>query len=413
MIRITADSLGRAYALDGNRIYRGKELISLVSSIDKNLFKGKKSNNYVYVAKRNKNDIIYTNKFNHKQIKLENYKTTAEAIRKEYHELYPKNPYAAQRVAIGSIGGLAIVGSIVIGAMALKAGKNVDFPEPEEKEVIELNLNNTSSNNNIIEEEHDALAETYNTSAEYNSYTIPKSNEILLAPYEHLTPVEVDVKAEADAQRDKQLEPYIDIIKARCEKWGVNYNLFYDICAQEYGGTGNNLCHVVFNSWQDQVLTAYNFQEGKIEQIVLTDTPENYAGKDIQTISRDELNTPEVNVSVGAIIMQYTANMLNGNMGLSIQAYNNGIYAVKDVVRKTSAETGVDYMNIINDQNNFDWMNYTYIVQYGDQDYFKHVVANVFPEQMEEDEILNDTYQVEYLQNNGEIESTTFRAKLR
>jgi len=410
MITVRLDEQGEPFAIIDNEKYEGINLISFLSSVDKSTYKKNSKSNFIFKSSIEGNNLVYTNRINGKKIILDNYIDTLKAIRKVYRDNYKKikENEKIKNIVAGGILGITAAGIALMVILSKDAEKEPELPEPEEISLDQSEPIYFNTETNTPEEE--TIQTSYIASANID---VPDDRNTLLYEPENIKPTTVDVKPTTDTMRDQQLDQYKDIIKERCEKWGINYNLFYDICATEWGGHDYDICQVLFDPWKDQVIKVFNFKDNRIDKIVLTDTPSRYAGKDIITITREDLyGNPKTNISVGAAILQYNVRLFKGNIPLAIQAYNNGAEAVKWELRAASSESYLTPDDYINDPENLDWMGYTsQTLRYGDPNYFAHVVSRITPEQLQEG--LNDVYHVEYLNDADELDDANFRGQLR
>ncbi len=169
-------------------------------------------------------------------------------------------------------------------------------------------------------------------------------------------------------------EDYYSIVEKYANKWGISPNIIMAMLTQESAGKKVNLMQIQFDSWHDQVLTEYDFVNGRYQSIVLTDTPEKYSGQNITVITREDLNNKVTNISVACVILRYCLEQMDFNVLAAIQAYNLGCPNMDKVMNETSRNVGVSVDDLLSDQTSTEFTNYTFIVDCGDPNY----VTNVF-----------------------------------
>ena len=196
---------------------------------------------------------------------------------------------------------------------------------------------------------------------------------------------------------DHAYDNYYELVEKYSNKWGVSPNVIMSILTQESGGYSTNLMQIQFWSWKDQVINVYNFEAGKYEKLVLTDNPQEYERKygDIITITKDDLNNPKTNISVGTVLFRESARAMNNHIGASIQCYNFGYGNMMKVLNETASQTGVSVDAILEDQENIDFVNYTHIIDAGDPNYLSNVMQ--YTNSLEEGFILKE------IDENGNI----------
>lgn len=196
---------------------------------------------------------------------------------------------------------------------------------------------------------------------------------------------------------DHAYDNYYELVEKYSNKWGVSPNIIMSMLTQESGGYSTNLMQIQFWSWKDQVINVYNFEAGKYEKLVLTDNPQEYERKygDIITITKDDLNNPKTNISVGTVLFRESARAMNNHIGASIQCYNFGYGNMMKVLNETASQTGVSVDAILEDQENIDFVNYTHIIDAGDPNYLSNVMQ--YTNSLEEGFILKE------IDENGNI----------
>ncbi len=182
-------------------------------------------------------------------------------------------------------------------------------------------------------------------------------------------------------------------------RWGMSTNLVLGMITQESAGKGDNLMHVIFDAWLDQPLTAYDFENQKYQTIVLTDEPQKFAGEDITTISREDLNNVDIHLDVACIIYRYCLDRMENNIPAAIQAFNIGCEGMNTVFRETSAHTGISFDELKSDPTNVEFMNYTDCIDWGDHEYLKNVARYIGDEPISI-KVLNEDGEIEYIELN-------------
>ena len=189
--------------------------------------------------------------------------------------------------------------------------------------------------------------------------------------------IKIDVENISNGVKSRNvIDNYKDTIEIYAQKWGLSPNFITSIITQESGGNEANLMQIVFNSWRDQVVTAYNFNDNTYQSIVLTDNPGKY-NNNIMCISREDLNNPKTNISVGTIILTHSLRAFNYNIPLAMTAYNFGIGNVNKVLDVTAYHTGISKQQLINNPSNIDFLKYRNVITVGDPKYFEHVIQYI------------------------------------
>lgn len=232
---------------------------------------------------------------------------------------------------------------------------------------IPINLETVSDN---FDEEYDQMIDELETVVdEYtesqNTIIEEKPIDTAYLRYDDLTNTNTYIGA---------YEDYYSIVEKYANKWGISPNIIMAMLTQESAGKKVNLMQIQFDSWHDQVLTEYDFVNGRYQSIVLTDTPEKYAGQNITVITREDLNNKVTNISVACVILRYCLEQMDFNVLAAIQAYNLGCPNMDKVMNETSRNVGVSVDDLLSDQTNTEFTNYTHIVDCGDPNY----VTNVF-----------------------------------
>ena len=188
-------------------------------------------------------------------------------------------------------------------------------------------------------------------------------------------------------------QTYGELINQYSNKWGVDPRIITAILTQESGGKDTNLMQIEYNAWKDQVITAKNFNDNSNVKIVLTDNPEEYDSS-ILTINKNELNNPKTNISVGTILLTYNLKNFNYNIPIALTSYNCGIGTMNKILDEASKNIGYTKKELIDDPTNLEFLNYRFIMQNGDPNYFENVIRYI-PNYKEDD--------IKVFDNNNEI----------
>jgi len=389
----------------------GKELIQFLGRIDESIYGRKERINPLYDKHDTGRTLFYINKLQRKNVRLRNYEELIEPLKQLYRE-NRRDIRREQKLQVLKAKAAAgvVVGGLALGALAATAGKHVDLEKTATYEQVEIEHEKID---NIIDS-------TYSTT-ELDAISSSINDDVEMMQTEKLTEEEtmsivsnnvkdIDVEAYYDQGINDRIDPYYNDIVERSNKRGVSPGLMYDIISQEFDGTNTNLTHVVFDSWKDMIIETHDFTNNIDERIVLTDTPEKYRGMVDQIITREDLKNPKTNISVGAIVLQFSIKYYDYNIPLGIQAYNNGVGGVDKIIETTAEVTGLTRGHLLSDMSGTDWIPYTNVIEFGDPHYFEHVVKHIDNDQTIDK--VNEPYTIKYMENGEEQEETVqFRLK--
>ena len=151
-------------------------------------------------------------------------------------------------------------------------------------------------------------------------------------------------------------------------RYGVDPELLIAIAAQEgsgkhYENVGKGAAEGIMQIQKSvhigETLRVYNYETNQYDTIYVT---------------AEKLQDLESNIETGAAIWADYLRMYNGNIPLTLQAYNFGPGNIKKVLNACSEAEGISKEDIIADPTYNGWMNYRYVVTVGDP----HYVENVF-----------------------------------
>ena len=186
-----------------------------------------------------------------------------------------------------------------------------------------------------------------------------QTEEMSFDDYVDDTPIQtptliVNVEKDFDQATISGVNKYRDLCDFAGYKWGVSPNLVTAMICQESraGVLSDNLFQIEFDTNKGEVFTAYNYIDNKYENIVLTDNPADYYGKGYICITRQDLQNPKTNISVGTAILASRAAKMNYHIPSTIQSYNfgvtrtnNALILAGDKASQQLDQTNVNFMN--------------------------------------------------------------------
>ena len=232
------------------------------------------------------------------------------------------------------------------------------------------------------------------------------------------TPVEESVETKSSEEKylfDNNIDSstyeyvdanYSDVIDRVARERGIDSSLLKAIVTQESSGKDPNLMQITYDVWADHVFNSYNYETGKMERIVMSNS-NNYKS-DIKVIPLSEMNDPYNNITIGSQIFREELARYDYNLYLGIQAYNFGIGNMNTMFSAYTGDTGRSRNSIINDIDSIEFTNYTdAVVGQGDSKYLEHVMRYV-----DDDEINIKKYDngniidIKYEVSNGSKQKT-------
>ena len=298
-------------------------------------------------------------------------------IKKELKKMHKRKPLSNKSISAKKV----VVGSMAL-CMLLAAykSKHLKLINTNESE-LKLSPNIEKNNDTIIEKIEDMIKDD-----------IEQNNPTLSITFDNLSDSEKALYVQ---------KTYGDLIKQYSTKWGIDPKLITAILTQESGGKEDNLMQIEYDAWYNQVISVKNFNDNSNVKIVLTDNPDLYDSS-ILTISKDDLNNPKTNISVGTIILNYNLKYYSYNIPIALTSYNCGTGTMNKILKETCINTGYTKEEIINDPTNLEFLNYRYIMTDGDENYFENVIRYIPDHENEE---------IRVFDNNNEMHILNFAFK--
>lgn len=164
---------------------------------------------------------------------------------------------------------------------------------------------------------------------------------------------------------------YGEIIEKYAKMYGLDPLLVIGIATQERGvhsttmdrGGATGLMQIQNSVWENGNLSAYNYETGTMENIVV----------DVNRIS--EL---DYNIKIGCMILQSNMEYMNYNTFAAVQCYNMGYGNVRKILTQYSFDTGKSIDEILN-SNDLGWLEYRDMITVGDQRYLENVLSWIGP----------------------------------
>lgn len=176
-------------------------------------------------------------------------------------------------------------------------------------------------------------------------------------------------------KREHAYNKYHDLVERFSAKWGMSFNLVMAILTQESGGYKTNLMQIEFDKWDEEIIKVYNFEDNRYDYFVLTNDPDKWAGQNVTCITEKDLDNPVTNISIGCVLLRKAAEYMDYHVLAAVQCNNLGKGNMDDVLEYTALETGQTIEEILADQQNISFYQYTYIANTGDPEYLSNVFA--------------------------------------
>lgn len=189
-------------------------------------------------------------------------------------------------------------------------------------------------------------------------------------------PVYLDFELTNDrVKKEYAASQFYDICAEGAQDYGWSTNIPMSMLTQESAGKEKNLMQIQFNEWNDEPQRVFNFTKNQYETFMLTNTPEKYADKEYIIVTEKDLDDPRTNIRVGCALLRKSAEAMHYHLLAAIQCYNLGIGNMEDVLGYTAEVTGQEVDDILSDQTNASFAEYTYLPGVGDPKYLSNVFA--------------------------------------
>lgn len=229
-----------------------------------------------------------------------------------------------------------------------------------EKEYLEVENTQEESNayqNQLVATTTDSLEET-------NLNNMPNKGNIVYLNYK---------KTNDLVKKEYAFKEYQELAVWCGEKWGISPNLILMQLTQESAGKEENLMQIVWDEWAGKPLRAYNFRDNKYETFILTNNPTEEEKAKYTCITENDLKNPKTNISIGCVLLRKSAEYMNYHIMAALQCYNLGFGNMDKIFDKIREKTGQTKEEILSDQSNLTFYEYTSLPGQGDPKYLSNI----------------------------------------
>lgn len=167
---------------------------------------------------------------------------------------------------------------------------------------------------------------------------------------------------------------YGELINRYAKIYGVDPQIILAIATQERGihsdkqdiGGATGLMQIQNEVWAGKSLTAYNYDLGKNETII---------------VDEEKLSDVFYNIKVGCMYFQNCMDYMNNNPIAAIQCYNYGYGNMQQVLKQYSLQTGKTPQQILSNISDCGWLDCRNVISenVGDRHYVENVISWLGP----------------------------------
>lgn len=262
-----------------------------------------------------------------------------------------------------------IIATALIATMITSVGSTVFHKDTsKEKEALKYGSSNPTSSSQIVDENESKTIskEDKEQTEKSKSEETKKLSNTIDKPTNEVYLEYNDRSDNPDALKTRS--NYTKIIDRYSKMYGLDSNLVLAIATQERGihsetidpGGATGLMQIQNSVWNNEPLNAYNFETNSEERI---------------NVNSGDLGDLEYNVKVGCMIFQDDLKRMNYNIPAAIQSYNMGYNSVYKMIDQYCIDTNKTREEVLKDQTDIGWLDYRYMISFGDPDYIEHVLS--------------------------------------
>lgn len=208
---------------------------------------------------------------------------------------------------------------------------------------------------------------SFSTMKEEMLDTIKLANTINLSYGEKFDGEMTEGKVAEILKIEQSREEYLPIVEKYSSMFGIDSELFMAQLCQERmthsniidDGGAIGISQIQVSVWVGKNITFYNFDKGDYETF---------------TVTLDMLKSLEGNIKVGAAIYQNYLCNHDYNVLAALQAYNSGNGVKNRVIQAYANSIGKTVDEVLEDQTDTNWLDYRYLLNYGDSNYVENVL---------------------------------------
>ena len=202
----------------------------------------------------------------------------------------------------------------------------------------------------------------------------PVPTEEVIQEKENLVRINIDDELDEE-KKSHAYDNYHETVEKYASMYGLSSNIPMAMLTQESGGyITENLMQIIFSSWEDQVISVYNFKTGQYDNMMLSSTKSSTDY--LKVYRKKDLKDPEINIKLGIAMLRsgLDLGLTGGNLPAVIVMYNQGYGNLQKILRTTSEQTGKSIKEIISNPADTTLLNYTNVTGVGDPEYFEHCI---------------------------------------
>lgn len=277
-------------------------------------------------------------------------KTQKESKKEESRKVKPKLKVNRKKKRNNAVRVTAFIGAVLVAGGVVVSGK---------KE-LESNYETPIKNDSVLTDVETLVNEKINFHPEIDIAAVfPETlEEDMQLCYEDKSGCDKVLKTKSN---------YYSLIQEYARKCGIDPRIVLGIATHESGdheyglkaGNKGGLMQIEISFWDGKEIEYYDFDDN-----------ESYIIK----INKEVIKNVENNILIGCAILQNELRMFNDNILLATLSYNQGYTNTSKILNKTSLETGIPKMDIINNQSCLSWLDYTKASGAGDPNYVSNVL---------------------------------------
>lgn len=274
-----------------------------------------------------------------------------------------KNKHTSKRIIAASLAAIILYSC------------TVNFFKKETKNQTDNEITTSTTQNIDRESENEVMNLSFKTNNEKSSQKQQSEKEETITKKEETKikekPSSIVINYSDRSSEEKvhiTKEYYGQVITKYAKQYGLDPALVLAIATQEKGihspvkdeGGATGLMQLQNAVWEDEYITAYNFETQKKETVYVT---------------REKIKDVFYNIKIGCMYLQNCMDYMDNNIVAAVQCYNMGHGSMMKILRTYSAINGKSIEEILQDEKDLGWLDYRNVIEKGDQKYVEHVFS--------------------------------------